>query len=200
MGFCEVSDVANVLQLTIADDNASALAAIEEATALIQAHCEQQIEEVEDDEYTFDVDARQTKLFLPELPVTEVSSVVENEVELDADDDYKLGRWGILHRVSAYWYPGVQTVTVTYTHGYETIPQIVVDVCAAVAARRYQAGLQMAAVDGVSGVRAMTLGDYSVQYETGSGGEAGTTGGAASGLALTAAEKDALAAYRLRGA
>ncbi len=200
MGFCTVSDVATKLQLTIAADNASALAAIAEASALIQGYCHQTVELVEDEELVLDVGERQTKIFLPQLPVTEVTAVEEDGETLTVTDDYKLGANGILHRVGAYWYPGVQTVTVTYSHGYATIPQIVKDVCAALAGRRYQAGLQAAAVEGQSGVRAMSLGDYSIQYETGAGGQAGTTGGAVAGLELTPGEKAALYEYRYRGA
>ncbi len=199
MGFCTVADVAAKLQIEIADDNAAALAAVDEATALIQGYCRQTIEQVTDDEITFDVGERQTKIFLPELPVTEVSAVVEDDEALTAETDYKLGLYGVLHRVNGYWKAGVQTVTVTYTHGHATIPQIVKDVCATLAGRRYQAGLQTAAVEGQSGVRAMSLGDYSVQYETGAG-QAGTTGGAVAGLELTAGEKQALARYRQRRA
>ena len=200
MGFCAVSDVATKLQLTIAADNASALAAIEEASAVIQGYCHQTIEAVEDEEITLDIGERQTKIFLPELPVTEISAVEEDGEGLVVDTDYKLGQHGILHRVNAYWTAGVQKVTVTYSHGYATIPQAVVDVCAALAGRRYQAGLQVAAVEGQSGVRAYTLGDYSVQYETSAGGQAGTTGGAVAVLALTDGEKAALARYRHKGA
>ncbi len=197
--FCTVADLAAFLQIAIAADNASALAAIQEASAAIQNHCRQVIEEVEDDEYTFDVGSAQTKLFLPELPVTEVSDVVENDETLTATDDYKLGRNGVLHRISNYWYPGVQTVTVTYTHGYATIPQDIVDVCARAAARRYQAGLRAAQTGGVAGVQAQTLGDYSVTYgseQSGGGGEGGVLGASGAPILLPG-EKLALNRYRV---
>ena len=200
MGFCTVADVATVLQVAIAADNAAALAAVAEATGLIQEHCHQTIEAVASEAVTFDVGERQTKIFLPQLPVTAVASVVEDGDTLVVTDDYLLGSYGILHRVGGYWYPGVRKVTVTYSHGWAVIPQAVKDVCAALAARRYQAGLTTAAVDGQSGVRGLTLGDYSIQYETGSGGQAGTTGGAIAGLSLTDGEKRALSRYRYRGA
>ncbi len=199
MGFCEIVDLENKLQLTIPYDSAPALAAIAEATALIQQFCNQTLEAVAADEVTFDVGERQTKLFLPELPVTSIVEVEENGEVLTVTDDYKLGAYGILHRLGAYWYAGVQTVRVVYDHGFATLPQIIRDVCATAAARRYQSGLHAAAVGGVAGVRAMSLGDYSVQYETGTAGTE-AAGGAVVVLELTPGEKQALAHYRHRGA
>ncbi len=201
MAFCEIADLAAFLQIEIADDSAAALAAIDEATAAIQGWCNQIIEQVEDDEYTFDTESGRTKLFLPELPVTEVSSVVENDEELDVDDDYKLGNNGVLHRMNGPWYAGVQSVVVTYTHGYEEIPQTIVDICTRAASRRYQAGLKAAALEGIPGVSAQTLGDYSVQYgseQSGGSGSGGTLGASAAPVLLQS-EKELLARYRVKG-
>jgi hypothetical protein len=197
-GFCAVADIAAFLQLTIAADNASALRAIDEATGAIQNYCEQAIEEVDDDETTFDVGERQGKLFLPESPVTEVSEVVENGVTLTVDVDYKLGNHGILYRVGTYWYPGIQTVTVTYTHGYATIPQTVVDVCTRMAARAFQAGLRAKELAGVAGVSAKTLGDYSVTFgsEIGGGSSEGGTLGASAAPILLPSERHYVNAYK----
>ncbi len=196
---CSIADVAAFLQITIAADNASALRAIGEASDAIREHCHQVIDEVEDEDYTFDVGEQQTKLFLPELPVTEISEVVENEVTLTVDDDYRLGRGGVLHRVGAYWYPGVQTVTVTYTHGHATIPGIVRDICARVAARSYQAGLNAAVLAGVAGVQSMALGDYNVSYGSQTSGSDGMLGASAAPIILPS-EKRMLGRYRYRGA
>ncbi len=199
MGFCEIVDLENKLQLTIAYDSAAALAAIEEATAAIQEYCQQTLSAVAGDEIAFDIGERVTKLFLPELPVMAVSEVEEDGEVLVATTDYKLGAYGILYRVGAYWYPGVQTVVVTYNHGYAILPQVIKDVCASAAARRYQSGLHSAAVEGVAGVRAMSLGDYSIQYETGGGGTE-ASGGTVAALELTPGEKQLLAHYRFRRA
>lgn len=203
MGFCTVADLAAFLQLTIAADNASALRAIAEATAAIQNHCHQTLEAVEDDECTFDVAEGQAKLFLPELPVTEVSDVVEDGETLTATTDYKLGNHGILHRVGQNWASGVQAVTVTYSHGYATIPQDVIDVCTRAAARSYQAGLRAAVLSGVPGVASQQIGDYQVQYngeQTGGGGgmDGGTLGASAAPILLPS-EKRALNQYRVVG-
>ena len=196
--FCTISDLEAFLQVTIAADSDSAARAITEASEAIRNYCRQQIDQVEDDEYTFDVEGTPTKLFLPELPVTEVSEVVEDGDTLTVDDDYKLGRHGILHRIGGHWCPGVQTVTVTYTHGLATIPEDIKAICVRAAARAYQAGLRAAALAGVPGVQAQSVGDYSVQYgaEVGGGVSDGGTLGASAAPVLLPSERRILDRYR----
>lgn len=199
--FCTVQDIRDFLQVEV--DEAAAMRAIVEATAAIKNYCKQQIELVEDDEYTFDVTARQTKLFLPELPVVEVQKVVEDGELLVAGTDYQLGRNGILYRIGDYWTSGVQAVEATYTHGYEADDpelQNAVDVATRAASRAYQAGLRSESSEGVPGVAAKQLGDYSVQFsgETGGGISEGVLGASASRMLLLS-EKDMLNKYRLKG-
>ena len=203
MGFCTVADLVAFLQVAIDPGNAAALAAIDEATAAIRDYCHQWISLVEDDEVTLDVAGRATRLFLPELPVTEVSEVKEEDADgvlqaLTVTDDFKLGPQGVLHRVNDYWYYGVQTVQVTYSHGYAVIPEMVKFVCVRAAARRFQAGLRAAEADGISGVAAMSLGDYSVTYgsEQSGGVSGGSMLGASAASILLPSEKAALAPYR----
>jgi len=138
--FCTISDLVAFLQVAIADDSASALRAIAEASASIQNYCRQQLEEVEDDEHVFDVADGCRRLFLPELPVSAVSLVIEDDEELAEDDDYKLGNYGILYRIGRPWVSGVQMVAVTYTHGYPvgdygSLPDDIVSVCVRAASR-----------------------------------------------------------------
>ncbi len=196
---CTIADVAAFLQITIAAGSTAATRAITEASAAIRNYCHQTIDEAEDDEYAFDIGDNVTKLFLPELPVTEVASVVENGVTLTATTDYKLGNHGILHRIGNYWYPGVQTVTVTYTHGRATIPDDVKAVCVRAAARSYQAGLSAAQLSGVSGVQAQSIGDYSVQFGSQTSGSDGMLGASAAPILLPS-EKRMLDRYRYKGA
>ncbi len=195
---CTIADVAAFLQIAIAAGSTAAARAITEASAAIRNYCNQQIDQTEDDEYTFDVGERQTRLFLPELPVSAIASVVENDTTLTATTDYKLGRAGILHRVGNYWYPGVQTVTVKYTHGHATIPDDVKSVCVRAAARSYQAGLSAAQLSGVSGVQAQSIGDYSVQFGSQTSGSDGMLGASAAPILLPS-EKRLLSRYRYRG-
>jgi hypothetical protein len=199
MGFCTVTDIENFLMVTIHTDavkNASALRAIAEATEAIKNYCHQQIELVTET-ITLDYDGVGWKIFLPELPVVSVASVIEDGDTLVVDDDYKLGQHGILRRVDDDWATGTQIVQITYTHGYTTIPDDIVGVCTRAAARAYQAGLAAAAVGAVAGVASMTLGDYSYSLGSGAGGGAGEgIMGASAARMLLLSEKDILNRYR----
>ena len=190
--------MANLLQIEItdADKVTSCERAIAEATEAIRNYCHQYIELVTDDEITLDC-AGGTRLFLPQLPVISVASVVEDDEALDEDDDYKLGQWGILHRVSRDWEAGIQIVAITYTHGYATLPDDVVAVATRAAGRVFQVGLRNADTDGVPGVSAKSLGDYSVTYASEVGGGVGEgLMGVSGARMLLLSEKDILDRYR----
>jgi hypothetical protein len=196
MQFCTIADVQDFLQIEV--DEPSTARAITEATAAIKNYCHQMIELVEDDEYTFDVEAGRSKLFLPELPVTAVASVVEDGETLTegSDEDYQVANHGVLHRVGQDWEAGVQIVVVTYTHGYATIPDDVVAVCTRAAARAYQAGLRASEDAGVPGIASKSLGDFSVSYSSGAGGVGEGVMGASGSRMLLLSEKDMLNRYR----
>lgn len=199
--FADIGDVANFLQveITTAAEQAAAAQALTWATAAIKNYCRQEIELVEDEEITLDVAAGRRKLFLPELPVVEVSEVVEDEETLTVTDDYKLGQHGVLHRVNAYWKEGIQIVTVTYSHGYDDIPDDIVAVCTRAAARAYQAGLKAADSEGVPGVSSKSLGDFSVTFAAEGGGGVGEgVLGASAARLLLLSEKEILNAYRVK--
>ena len=194
--FCTVQDVAEVLQIEISDADkvASCQRAIAEATAAIRNYCKQYIELVEDDEETFDVRPARWNLLLSELPVVEVSAVVEDGETLTVDDDYELGAYGQLWRVNRRWAVGNQIVTVTYSHGHDEIPDDIVAVCSRAAGRVYQAGLRSADADGVPGVASKSLGDYSVSFAA--EGSEGVMGVSAARMLLLS-EKDVLNKYRV---
>ncbi len=199
--FCTITDIANFLQITIPAGSASATRAITEASAAIQNYCRQRLEGVDDDEITLDCNGG-TKIFLPELPVIEVSEVVEDGIELTEITDYKLGQHGILHRISVSWKAGIQIVTVTYSHGYATLPDDIVSICLRAAARSYQAGLRAAEMAGVAGVQSKTLGDYQISYgseQSGGTGEGGVLGASAAPILLPS-ERRILDRYRFKGA
>jgi len=194
--FCAIADVSDFLQIEISDADkvASCQRAITEATAAIRNYCRQYIELVEDDEHTFDVRPARWNLLLPEVPVVEVSSVVEDGETLTADDDYQVDNSGQIWRVSRRWTAGIQIVVVTYTHGYETIPDDVIGVCTRAASRAYQAGLKAEDAAGVPGIASKALGDFSVSF-TGDGAE-GVMGASAARMLLLS-EKDVLDKYRM---
>ena len=144
--FCTADDIAAFLQVEIstAAQVAAAARAASEATAAIRNYTNQYLELVEDDEIILDGNGG-TRLFLPELPIVEVSLVVEDDETLTVSDDYKVGRHGILHRVGgARWASGIQNVEVTYSHGYATLPDDIVAIATRAASRAYQSGLRAA--------------------------------------------------------
>lgn len=204
MGFCEITDIENLLQIDIAADDGSCLRAIEEATAAIQNYCNQEIEEIEGDEITLDIWEPRYTLLLPELPIQEIDSVIEDGDILVAgdDEDYVLGQYGQLIRRGRKWKTGPQIVTITYTHGYATLPDDIVAICTRAAARTYQAGLRSSEAEGVPGVSSKTLGDFSVSYYvSGAGGGVGEgVMGVSGSRMLLLSEKDMLNKYRHRGA
>ena len=104
-----------------------------------------------------------------------------------------LGNYGQLWRVNRRWAVGNQIVTVTYTHGYSTIPDDIVAVCTRAAARAYQAGLRAEDAGGVPGVASKALGDFSVSFAA--EGSEGVMGVSAARMLLLS-EKDMLNKYR----
>lgn len=201
--FCTVADVAAFLQVEISDAAkvASCERAITEASEAIRNYCRQQIDLVAGDQVALDVaTSRCTKLFLPELPVVSVAAVVEDGETLVEGEDYQLGNFGILHRRNGYWAQGVQVVEVTYTHGYASIPQDIVDVATRAASRAYQAGLKAADAGGVPGIASKGLGDFNVAYQAEQGGGVGEgVMGASAARMLLLSEKDILNRYRVKG-
>lgn len=195
--FCTADDIAAFLQVEIstAAQVAAAARAVSEATAAIRNYTRQYLELVENEAITLDSRGG-ARLFLPELPVVSVASVVEDDEMLDVDDDYKLGQHGILHRVGgARWATGIQIITVTYSHGYATLPDDIVAIATRAASRAYQSGLRAAEDEAALGVQAKSLGDFSVQY----GSEATSDGamGASGARLLLMSEKDILNKYRI---
>jgi hypothetical protein len=210
MGFCTIADLEAFLQITIPSGakTTSAERAITEATAAIRNYCRQQIDLVEDDTITLDCIGGRT-LPLLELPVVEVVEVIEDDEALTEDDDYKLGAGGLLYRVGSKWPSGPQIVQVTYSHGYkladdytapaaaELIPDDIVQVCVRAASRAYQAGLRADEVEGVPGVQATGLGDYSVQFGAEASGSGENSLGASAAPILLRSEKAILDKYRV---
>lgn len=119
-------DLASLLQIP-SIDTATANLLLEMATAVVQATTGQRIIQVQDDEIVLDLDEYDTDwyLYLPQRPVTAVSSVAIGSTVLVPVTDYtvQFGR-GRLWR-SCGWrselirFPDQpSTVAVTYTHGY----------------------------------------------------------------------------------
>ncbi len=198
--FCTVAQVENFLNVDISDDannTASCEQAIAWATEDIKNYCQQIIEFVENDEITLDIPASRSQIFLPELPVPSVTSVIEDGIELIVDSDFKLGQHGILYRINQNWKSGIQVVTIVYPHGYEIIPTDIVEIAVRSSSRIYQAGLRSKEMNGVTGVQSTSLGDYSVNFGSEQGGGVGEgVMGASAARGLLLSEKDILNKYR----
>ncbi len=185
------------IEITTPAQIASANRALSEATAAIRNYTHQFLERVDDEAITLDSRGWE-RLFLPELPVIDVTVVVEDGETLIPTDDYKLGQYGVLHRIDQKWAEGIQIVTITYSHGYDTIPDDIVAVCTRAASRGYQAGLRAADTAGVMGVASKQLGDFSVSFVSEAGGGVGEgVMGASSARMLLLSEKEMLDKYRM---
>jgi hypothetical protein len=77
-------------------------------------------------------------LFLPQIPVVEVASVVADGTTLVEDTDFSIDpNTGILTRlpIGAHWTVGKKNVVVTYTHGFDPIPEDIRGACCMIAAK-----------------------------------------------------------------
>jgi hypothetical protein len=196
MGFCSVGDINTFLGTNIPTDDAQALQAIEEATAVIKNYCNQNIEQSQDDTVLLD-GTGSAKLFLPELPVTKIARVEVSGVLLDPAY-YALAENGVLWRKHDVWTVGARNISVTYDHGYASIPDDVKGVCYRSASRLYQAQLKALRQDFVSGVKSVSVGDWSESYED-TGSTAGESDkGVSAARTLLLSEKDVLNKYRYK--
>lgn len=193
MAFATEAELEAYTGTSIATDRATLL--LDLATGAIQGYTGQTISRVTNDEVVL-VGNWGSTLTLPERPAVAPTAVAIGDTALTADTDYVFdGRW-TLHRgtkvdgvlsVNGPDYlingwgdwggPGAQ-VTVTYTHGFATIPNDIKGVCLALAAR------SLASPDGVN---SESVGSYSVSYSR--------SGGAVS---LLAEEQRLLDSYRVR--
>lgn len=199
--FALMADIEAFLQIDISSDPVkvvSAEAALRDASAAIRNYTKQFLELVEDDEITLDSRGG-PRIYLPENPVVEVSSVIEDGETLTDQDDYKLGQFGILHRIGKRWKTGIQIIEIIYSHGYATIPDDILSVCVRAASRFYQAGLKSESDSGVPGIASKSLGDFSVSYSGDSSSNDGLMG-ASGARFLLLSEKDILNRYRIKGA
>lgn len=199
MTFCEYDDVVTILQLDDISINTGAAIAssIEDSTAAIRNYTHQYLSFVEDDTLTIDGHGG-TKIYLPELPVSKITSVTLSGVTLTEDTDYKLGQHGILHRLNGYWTSGVQNIVIVYSHGYTIIPDDLNAICVRASSRLVQSGIVSAQFDGNPVVSSTSLGDYSVAYNS-SGVSSNTSGmmGVSGARILLPSEKSILDKYRV---
>ena len=135
-------------------------------------------------------------IWLENTPVTAVASVVVDGTTLTVTDDYLYTSSGRITRVAngipRHWATRkAQTVVVTYTGGYVTVPEDLKDICARVAARAWQAGeAYESAPAGAGGIRQVSLaGSDSVTF-------ASTVADVTAAVSLTPEEIEAVRYYR----
>jgi len=198
MALCEQSDVEARLQGAFdnqPDDTVTAL--INAASAHIERVAERGLEAAARSE-VFDPPDN-PNLWLTYTPVAVTSTSTPFSVEVDgtalASTDYSVDpESGRLTRVAngrprAWSEYKVQSITIEYRGGYETIPEDLVDICARVVARNFQAG-QAAASTEATAVKSVDIdGAGSVEY-----GEA--VADVSGAPFLTAEEMEAVKYYR----
>lgn len=119
----------------LADDDAAAAQALRIASSLIRGYTRQTLTRVEDDQETHD-GRGSTIVMLAELPVEAVTAVTLDGDALTAGDDFTAAPHGVLYREGGgTWGTGRQTIVVTYTHGYDQVPDDLKGVCLDVASR-----------------------------------------------------------------
>ena len=163
VAFASAADLATYMQRDLsAADTASANLALDLATAAIQSYTGQTISTVAGDTITLDPPCG-SRLFLPELPVTAVTSITIAGTLLSTvtPDYYWYADTGSVLFASSRW-AVPQSVVVVYSHGYAVIPEPIRAVCIELAA----AMLNGAPTGDAAGISDESIGNYSVSYDT----------------------------------
>jgi len=135
VSFASTSELSTYVGSTV--DESRAQQALDYATKKIRSHCGWSISQESLSDVS--VDGSGTRdVWLDTLYLTAVSSVVDNDrsATLTFDVDYTWTKDGRLHRPSG-WKKIPRLLSVTYTHGYVTVPDDVKGVCLSLAARRF---------------------------------------------------------------
>ena len=177
--FATAADLAASTQADIPE--ATADLALASASAVIRSWTRQTITRVTDDVVSLRV-LDECELVLPQRPVVSVSQVRVNSLVLQdwvlsGDRLLRTGGWRRLPGTTTYPDPGL--VEVTYTHGWDEIPDDVRMVCL---------DLASTTVTNPSGLRSVSIDDYSRTF-------ASETLGSGS---LSEAHRSLLTAYRRR--
>jgi hypothetical protein len=119
-------------------------------------------------------------LALPTRHVATVTAVTENGTTLVDGVDYRWSTDGSIKRVTRYWTDDYRAITVTYTHGFEDVPDVTA-VVLSVAARLLASPM---------GAVSESAGGVTVKWSE-------TTRGVAGGLGILDHEYALLAPYRI---
>lgn len=168
---CTQADVEHRLQAVFLNQPEPIITAL---IAAAQGHIEREVgRPVEADDYIETYDAPVGPyLWLTNIPVNTITTVVSDGTPLTALDDYSLkASTGRVGRVANGYYRfwdtyKPQSVVVTYNGGYTTVPLDLRDLCANVVARAFQAGAAYAALPASAGsIQSLSLeGSDAVEY------------------------------------
>lgn len=151
-------DLAARLGVTFSGDEADrAEALLADASALVRNYTQQNITRVTDDTALLEA-TTETLLYLPQRPVISVAAVSVAGAALavgdwivQGDAIYRHFGWGRSRGASGRWNQP-DTVTVTYTHGYDAVPGDIVRVVCKLAQASWlnREGYRSASVGGIS--------------------------------------------------
>lgn len=151
-----VADLSAYIGREIAEDDASALLALDLASGAVREYCGQYLSLVEDESITLNGSGTRVVL-MPETPVTEVTSVSVSGETLETEK-WSWTAEGVLNRISGTWPTAARSIVVVYSHGFAEIPAAVKAVVLSVASR---------VLDSPAAVKQESIGAYSVTYTNG---------------------------------
>lgn len=183
MALADLSDLQSIMSVT---DDSRATTLLERASATVVMYTGQTFERATT---TDRFRVRRGHVKLSQRPVNDVTAVVDKNAnpisfEWDMGDRVKVASnvWGDF--AFEPWTSSIQVVDVTYDHGYDTIPEVIIDVVCQIAGRAY------GTTPDATALNQETLGAYN--YSTGAAAASGTLG-------LLAGERAALDKFRRLG-
>lgn len=120
----EPAELASYMRLPELDNDPALIVACELASGVVRDYTQQTLDAVKDDTYTWLLRRYRngpSTLLLPEVPVTDVSSVVRDGETLVQHEDYEWDTAGLVVSLGSTSF--YSTTVVTYDHGWDPIPE-----------------------------------------------------------------------------
>lgn len=108
--------------LPVGEDDPKLLAALAAASSRFRGAVRHRVSFTVDDVITVDGNGSQTVL-LPAAPVTAVSELLLDDVELIEGTDFNWSADGYVRRLGGCWPDRLRCLQVTYSHGYDEVPE-----------------------------------------------------------------------------
>lgn len=155
-------------------------AIVRQAQGFLRRYCGWHVADAIDEEMVLDGKGSR-HMWLPTLQVNDITSVTNAGDEVDLTDDLDWSATGYLELRCGTWTQRPRQVVVTLNHGYEDIPDELIEVIVSIASR---------AMSSPSGAIRSTTGPFSAEWSAVAPGVAG-------GLALLQHERAVLDSYKL---